>query len=494
MSSKKLPVSINVFATLDYIELVQLDSQTGQLEKAVSLPCAFDVLTRQVADREVFLQTIRDLYNMCRIPLTTPAVLVLPGYFTREIDLPAEFSKDELSFALISEAERFYLFKKNEPQIDWVNMGEGRLLYAAFGKAETSKYQKVFQELKIPLLAIDLSYFAILRGLVVIGTVQEELDTNARWCMLVISDSSFFVSIQDGAKISRTTDAPLSMGGAEAASIVQEIQQDFEIFIQDEQLSKLIIINNSSYSGLDELLQAQNLCQNTIFIEQNEKTLGSRKEAADGDYPCSLEGLGGIFYKSLPEIPRLNFLPESGGDLLTVMHYRNEAMKWLAIGNAAIFLLCLLIWGGFWLIMVTKDHERDEIAMRTSKLTSSLDITHLNEIKRKNFTKSVVDDNVMLNNFLVTLGKVIKNDTWLDKIEIAATGFSQPIQVKVEGRTVSSLDEVNKLPTLLNGIIKNTTLEVSGAAQANTPDGQSYFTWTIQNQGAAPTASTGTPP
>ena len=128
MSSKKLPVSINVFATLDYIELVQLDPQTGQLEKAVSLPCAFDVLTRQVADREVFLQTIRDLYNMCRIPLTTPAVLVLPGYFTREIDLPAEFSKEELSFALISEAERFYLFKKNEPQIDWVNMGEGRLL------------------------------------------------------------------------------------------------------------------------------------------------------------------------------------------------------------------------------------------------------------------------------------------------------------------------------------------------------------------------------
>src|SRR5689334_20897412 len=121
MSSKKLPVSINILPTLDYVELVQYDNKTGEIEKTASLPCQFDPVTRQMGDREQVIQAIRDLYNTNRITFNTPAVLVLPSFFTREIELPTEFTKDELRFALISEAERFYIFKKIEPHIDWIN-------------------------------------------------------------------------------------------------------------------------------------------------------------------------------------------------------------------------------------------------------------------------------------------------------------------------------------------------------------------------------------
>jgi Tfp pilus assembly PilM family ATPase len=160
MSLKKLPVAINVFPSLDYVELVQFDEKTGEIEKASALPCSFDTAARQMSDRDQMMQTIRDLFSMNRIPYTTPAVLVLPSFFTREIELPAEFSKDELRFALVSEAERFYIFKKSEPQIGWINLDEARLLYSAFPKAEIEKYMKVFQELRIPLLGIELSYFS----------------------------------------------------------------------------------------------------------------------------------------------------------------------------------------------------------------------------------------------------------------------------------------------------------------------------------------------
>lgn len=483
MSSKKFPVSINVFPTLDYVELVQLDPKTGQLEKAVSLPCQFDPLTRQVTDRDLLLQTIRDLYNMCRIPMKTPAVLVLPGFFTREIELPAEFQKEELRFALVSEAERFYLFKKSEPQIDWIRLSDDRLLYAAFAKAEIEKYQKVFQELKIPLLAIELSYFALLRGLVATGAVQEDIENGYRWGLLSISDSTLFVSIQDGSKILRTTDAPLSMGQEEAHSMVEEIQQDYESFIEDDVLTKLIVINNSSLKGLDDLLRRQNLDPNMIFIEQNVNTLGSRG-ATEGEYPCSLEGLGGVFYKHFPELPDLNFIADTGEDIVGIMRYRSEAVKWLAIGNAAIFFLCLATWGIFGLITMTKDHAREEVMQKASKMASSLDPSRLGEIKRKRFIKSVIDDNVTMNNFLISLGTQVKDNIWLDKIEIVSTGIGQPFTVKVDGRTTGNLDDVNKLPPLLNSTLKNSPLEVSNAAQDTTPDGQAFFTWTIQNQGS----------
>lgn len=492
MSSKKLPVSINVFPTLDFVELIQLDPKTGQLEKAASLPCQFDPLTRQVSDRDAFLQTVRDLYNMNRIPMNTPAVLVLPGFFTREIELPPEFKKEELRFALISEAERFYLFKKSEPQIDWIKLDNDRLLYAAFPKMEIEKYQKVFQELRIPLLTIELSYFALLRGLVATGAVQDEIEAVSRWGMLAISDSSFFVSIQDGVKILRTTDAPLSMGGEDTHSVVQEIQQDFEIFLEEDLLSKLVVINNSSHQGLDELLMNLNLAPNTIFIEQNGVTLGSRG-STEADYPCSLEGLGGVFYKHFPDMPELNFLPETGEDLVGILHYRSAAIKWLAIGNALVFVLCLMIWGVFGVMMIAKDHDREEITQRASKISNSLDPTRLTDIKRKKFIKTVVDQNVLMNNLLVTLGTQIKHDIWLDKVEVSAVGFNHPLSVKMDGRTINNLDEVNKLPSMLNGVLKDSPLQVSNAAQNTSPDGQSYFTWTIQNQGA-PAATTGGSP
>jgi hypothetical protein len=485
MSSKKLPISINVFPTLDFVELIQLDPKTGQLEKAVSLPCQFDPLTRQVTDREAFLRTVRDLYNMCRIPMNTPAVLVLPGFFTREIELPAEFKKDELRFALISEAERFYLFKKSEPQIDWINLDADRLLYAAFPKVEIEKYQKVFQELRIPLIAIELSYFAMLRGLLATGAVQEEVEASSRWGMLTVSDSSFFTAILDGVKIVRTTDAPLSISGDDSHAVVQEIQQDFETFLEDEQLSKLVVINNSNHRDLDELTRVLNVGPYIIFIEQNGATLGSRG-ATEGEFPCSLEGLGGVFYKHFPDMPELNFLPETSEDVVGILHYQKLAIQWLAIGNGVVFIICLMIWGAFALITLGKDHERDEINQKASKLTNSLDPARLTDIKRKKFIKAVVDQNVELNNFLVTLGTQVKDDIWLDKIEVSAAGLGQPLSVKLEGQTTNKLDEVNKLPTALNSVLKNAPLQVSNAAQNVSPDGQAYFTWTIQNQGAAP--------
>jgi hypothetical protein len=480
MSSKKLPVSINVFPSLDYVELIQFDERNGEIEKASSLPCQFDTITRQMGDRDLMLQTIRDLYNMNRIPFNTPAVLVLPSFFTREIELPTEFNKEELRFALVSEAERFYIFKKAEPQIDWINVDESRLLYAAFPKAEIEKYMKIFQELRIPLLTIELSYFSIFRGLVATGAVQAEVDEGGRWCLLVISDNSFFASVQDGLKISKTMDAPLSISADEEMSTVQEIQQDFDNFAEGEIFSKLVVVNNSNRISSDPLLGGLRHQGNLILIEQNALTLKSRG-STDAQFPCSLEGLGGVFYNEFPEMPRLNFLLETGEDVVGIMYYKKEAMKWLLVMNGAVFLLCLLLWGVLWLVVWQKDQERDALSKESSKLGASVNAEQINEVNRKKFIKKIVDQNVKTNNFLVKLGAVTQKDVWLDKVQLDASKEDLPIQVQIEGKAIN-LDQVNQLLSPLNTMLPNANLEVSNAAQATSPDGQAYFTWSIQNK------------
>lgn len=498
MSSKKLPVSVNVFSTLDYVELIQFDERAGEIDKASSLPCQFDSVTRQMGDRDLMLQTIRDLYNMNRIPFDTPAVLVLPNFFTREIELPTEFSKEELRFALVSEAERFYIFKKTEPQISWVNLDESRLLYSAFPKAEIEKYMKIFQELRIPLMAIELNYFSIFRGLVATGAVQAEVEETSRWGLLVISDNSFFVSIQDGLRIIKTMDAPLSISADDDTSTIQEIQQDFDNFAEGEVFSKLVVVNNSNRVSSDPLLSGLYHQGNLILIEQNGLTLKSRG-STEGQFPCSLEGLGGVFYHQFPEMPHLNFLLETSEDVVGILSYKKKALKWLLISNVAVFLFCLVLWGILTLLLWQKDQERDAISQQMSKMGAGLNPEQMNDVNRKKFIKMVAERNVKVNNFLVKLGTATQKDVWLEKIQLDAGGIdmSQPIQVKIEGKAIN-LDEVNQLLSPLNTLLPDSSLEVSNAAQATSPDGQSYFTWSIQNKssdttGKAAGASTGAP-
>ncbi|MCE3235625.1 MAG: hypothetical protein K0Q50_1805 [Vampirovibrio sp.] len=482
MSSKKLPVSINVFPTLDCVELIQFDERSGDIEKASSLPCQFDPVSRQMGDRDLMVQTVRDLYNMNRIPFNTPAVLVLPSFFTREIELPTEFSRDELRFALVSEAERFYVFKKAEPQIDWINLDESRLLYAAFPKAEIEKYMKIFQELKIPLLGIELGYFSMLRGLVATGAVAAEIENASRWCMLTVSDNSFFASVQDGVKIIRTTEAPLSVTEDDDQSTIQEIQQDFETFAEQEIFSKLVVVNNSNRINSDDLMIQLSHAGSVILIEQNARTLKSRG-STDGQFPCSLEGIGGVFYRQFPEMSDLNFLLETGEDVAGIMYYKKEAIKWLLISNGAVFLLCLMVLGVLSLLTWQKDQEREALGRKASELGASINAEQLNDVNRKKFIKKVVDQNVKVNNFLVKLGSLAPKDVWLDKVQLDSEKLEQPLQIQVEGKALT-LDEVNTLITPLNANLQKGDLEVSNAAQATSPDGQAYFTWSIQNKAA----------
>lgn len=487
MSSKKLPVSINVFPSLDYVELVQFDERSGEIEKASSLPCQFDTVSRQMGERDQMTQTIRDLFNMNRIPFGTPAVLVLPSFFTREIELPAEFGKDELRFALVSEAERFYIFKKSEPQIDWINLDESRLLYSAFPKSEIEKYMKVFQELKIPLLGIELSYFSILRGLVATGAVAHEIDGDEPWALLVVSDYSFFASIQRGMKITSSTDAPLSVTSDDDMATIQEIIQDFESFSDRETFNKLIVVNNANRINSEDLLCRLAFPGSLVQIDQNALTLRSRG-ASEAPFPCSLESIGGVFYKQYPTMPSINFQLDTGEDLAGILHYRQQAMKWLVVSNVAVFLLSLLVWGVMALMLWQKDQERDAISAQMAQLGAGVDSAQMDEVHRKKFVKQVVDQNVAINNFLVKLGVTTQSalgvnqpSVWLDKARVSVDGLDKPLRIELEGKAIQ-LDGVNALLTPLNNIATGANLQVSNAAPATSEDGQAYFTWSIQNQ------------
>jgi hypothetical protein len=489
MSSKNLPVSINVFPTLDFVELVQFNEKSGEIEKAAALPCAFDPATRQMMDRDQFTQTIRDLYNVSRIAMATPAVLVLPGFYTREIDLPAEFSREELRFALVSEAERFYAFKKVEPVVDWVKVDKDRLLYSAFAKGEIEKYTRVFQELHLPLIAIDLSYFSIIRGLLTTGILGNDIVTKGEsWCLLAISDNAMFAASMKGLRIQKTIDVRLSVIANEDNGVIQEIQQDFLEFNEEQEFTKVCLINNANSLESQKILLALGLTSDLVLVEQNASTLGSRG-ALNPLYPCSLEAVGGIFHRRFPDLLGMNFLPQSNADIAVISRYQAITVNWLLGINAAIFVLAMLIWGVMGLLLWQKDQETQALSVQAQHLDINGDSNRMTEIERQRFVKYAVDRNVGLNNLLVSLGGALPTDTWLERIQINSENLHVPWDVILEGKTLH-LDAVNALVPVLNAQSPNAPLQISTAAQAVSNEGQSYFTWSIRNKSAQAESNT----
>ncbi len=484
MSVKKLPVAINIFPTLDSVELVQFDEKTGEIDKAGSVPCQFDLSTRQMQDPALMTQAIKDLLLMHRVPAGTPVVLVLPSFFTREIDLPAEFSNDELRFALISEAERFYIFKKSEPEIDWLTLSEGRLLYSAFPKSEIDKYIQIFRSQKIPLQGIELNYLSIMRGLVSTGVIAgDELTRSVHWCLMVISDTAMFISSQDGMRLLKATESLLSATVEDEQSALTEIQQDFEGFVAGESFEKIVLVNNSRTIDSSNIMSLLSSVGTISLIEQNAGSLASRG-AEGATFPCSLEGVGGVFYKRFPEFPGMNFVGAKSDGLEDILQYRQKAM-WILIGlNVGVLVLSLMIWGLMALLGMKLDMDLKNLTVEMSKQGTDASASQWIDISRKRFIKQSAAQNAVINNFLIRTGSTMPASTWLTGASVASQTPSSPLDVILQGNALT-LDPVNQYLTTLNTDLANgLVLEVSGASPITSPDGQSYFSWTIQNKGA----------
>jgi hypothetical protein len=315
------------------------------------------------------------------------------------------------------------------------------------------------------------------------------LEHNQPWCLLVISDYSFFASIQQGTKILKTADAPLSINEEDDLATIHEIIQDFEAFTDNQFFDRLVFVNNANRLKSEDLLCRIVMPATVTQIDQNALTLRSRG-ALDGAFPCTLEGLGGIFYKQYPNMPAINFQLEGGTDLAGVLRYRQEALVWLIGSNVLVFVLSLAIWGVMALLLWQKDMERASVSEQLAKLGAGFDPVKMDDIQRRKFIKSVIDRNVQANNFLVRLGTTVQQNVWLEKIQLSVGASEKPLAISLEGKAIA-LDTVNTMLAPLNQIATGANLQVSNAAPATSEDGQSYFTWAIQNQDVTQTSDAG---
>jgi hypothetical protein len=472
-----------VLPSLDGVEIVHLDDREGKVDSAATLPLDIDPNSRSIDNIQQLTNTIRALFEHHRIPLNSPTVLTLPSFYTRELELPTQLADDELRMTLISEAERFIAFKKNEPQVDFELLSDNRVLYTAYPRVEVDKFVNAFQELKIPLVAIDLNYTCILRGLVASGAIMDEITQGERWCLLCVADFSFFAMMLDGVNIQSILEAPLSVGAKDEYAAITEIQQDFEQFTGfDEPLGKLVLVNNSQRIQSSTLLNRLGLSGEALTIEQNASTLRSRG-AGDGRFPCTLEAIGGAYFREFPDLPTLSLLPQGTENLAEVEAIQETLFKGILFCSGLALVISLMLWGVMILLVLNQEATLNGMNKQLAQYSRGMNVTGL---RKKLFIQAAVDRNIQANNFLIRLGGAVPSDMWLTSLDLnfeKVNGDKIAPSLEMAGGSLKP-EPVNAVFNELRKNLGWDGLSVDKLDLVTTEDGQSYYQWLIATRNA----------
>ncbi len=449
--AKTANLCINIVASLSHVELLQYDAAKGAFEVTDSEEFMFDPATRELIDDEDRLKTnIKRLFERNKILFRTQTTLVLPSFFTRQYALPEDVLAEDIKPILISEAERFYIFKKVDPEIGYCAIKGDQVLYTAYPKMPLNLIHSVFNELKIPLASIDVNYTAILRGLVAMGVVHQEIENQLKWGILVISDFNVFMAVMEGTAIEKTLETPVPMQNTDEEILMSEIKEDFQQFFGLEILSKMVLVNNSLKLYSPTLGDKIDFHGPIEFFDQNDGTLASRG-AKDAAFPCTLEAVGGALVNMVPEIPPLEMCDPDNIETFV----DDKRLDTIAYGLIGVGVLLIALWWGTSTLLSTftkgELQKSSTLQASISQTLSSLSI--IPEVKQKLYVKEGTFQNDKVNNIIVEIFKALPPDTWLKTVSIKASSDFKTISLDIAGGAVNA-DPLNTYVKELDAQLK----------------------------------------
>jgi len=483
--AKGAAICINMASTLNHLELVHYDPAKGTFVAVDTEPCMFDPTTRESLEAgDVFEHAIKRLFDRNRIGLKSPTVMVVPSFFTRHYEMVDTADMGDMKSLLMAEAERFYVFKKIDAEIGYAFSKGNTILYTAYPLLPIQQIRDAFADLKIPLLSIDCNYTATLRGLVAMGIVQNEVDNQLKWGLLVLSNFNLFMAVVDGNDIEKVGETPLSLQNMDVETLLGEVRDDFQQFFGYEILSRLVVVNNSQKLYSSEFVSQLGFQGPVDVFDQNERTLASYG-SPDSPFPCSLEAVGGALAPVLSQVPTLEL---ADVDSARAMESQSASDR---VGYALIglgILLLIAVYGIGTALDSMKAGESVKGASLQQEIQTSLNsLSIVPEVKRKLFVKQTMLENYTLNNILIKLSQTLPPDAWLDTLTLTALPEKKQLNMTVKGGALSS-DPLNAYVKELNVELKD--LPLKPGVIPKTQDGQRYFEFTLAND---PTATVGGP-
>lgn len=452
----KRGIGISV-SPMSIMEIVDYDCEMGEIKNYIKTELQYDQILREI-NVETFEVTLQTLLKKFDISPQTPVILTIPNIFINRTDLPLELESDEIETALTSETEKNYIFKKSEPKISWNIISTDKenkvntILYTAVQKTQIEKLEAVFKRQGLKLVAIDSAYSSLLRGLSVSGYVDNCIEKNQKWCVLIINNNSNTVIKLNGSQVLDIEEGPLALKSLDTDDLYPSLSSNLLEKLQNHPVESLVIINNTRDINANTLETYFNFKCPTVKIENNYHegnpvfsfAFDPSKEA------ISPEVIGASSWKNAPVRFVFNYSNIAGADevpgFLANMGISGNPLHFVLLGLitvaflliTAISLICLPINGYL-------DEQYRNLSVQCAQYKEKFEKPKEKVFDLFDVVQTGFDNNEKFITSFDAVSSVIPEKVWISSINV-----DENLNASIQGRAYSVEDIVSYYQNLLS--------------------------------------------
>lgn len=189
----KKSVVIGVSVTPEIgLEVAQIDFATRTVLKYANRPLEYDINRRDIADLDIFKETLKDIMDELAIPKGASIVLNLPTVVFKVNDYPAALDEAQVSNAIEDELSELPIFQNTEPCSSATVLPNStiqfnKVAYTAAQRVTIVEVVMAIKDLGYKTLAIDTSVNSTLNALMLKERVNVEGDVS--WVLLLVENN-----------------------------------------------------------------------------------------------------------------------------------------------------------------------------------------------------------------------------------------------------------------------------------------------------------------
>jgi len=173
------------------LEIAEIDYTTGTVLKYGRKSVDYNIVRREIADLDLFKDSLIDLLEELNIPKGTELALNMPPVAFKITDYPASLGDWEIEIAIEEELSENPYLKNYEPaysyNIENSTLQFNKVAYTALQKTTLIELVLYIKEQGYKIKTIDTSVNSLLNALIYLDRVNTEPDTN--WILLTIDNS-----------------------------------------------------------------------------------------------------------------------------------------------------------------------------------------------------------------------------------------------------------------------------------------------------------------
>ncbi len=337
------------------LEVAQIDYASKMLLKYGRKPLDYNIVRREVADLDLFKETLQELLDELVIPKGTELVLTIPTVAFKVVDYPASMDNYQIESAIEEEAyENQYL--KNVDSVSSFSMVEkslqsNKVAYVATQRSTIIEIVLAIKDMGYTVKSIDSSVNSVFNSLIYLNRVATEAGKN--WLLLTVENSCCrIISVSDRHYID-AIEEKISIGSVLSdAENYSTVINAVEPILKRLPASYLCVVSKTNVISAEILANKLEYTSPIIYQEANafrkEDLLLLSPEVEDLDLQTlTLDVIGAAIYPEYAKFSQMNFnfFNKSLGDIYLMEQPPSLFGGKLILTTDKLILLALLAAG-----------------------------------------------------------------------------------------------------------------------------------------------------